>query len=180
VETELINFCDFRIIACRNCSYECVQKYDPHKGINVPCPIPDDVQDIWKQAWAADILLLFVPTYGGLPPALWVAFTQRVQGLSEKPPEDQKQKVVSAVVLASPHWSGPAERTPSIIGDEVKLMGRKIGGFEVINNAGFRTENLFGKLINEEEIKRRLEYLTDRTLEITKAKLIKFIFPVRL
>jgi len=125
VETELINFYDFRIIPCRNCNYECVQKYDPQKGINAPCPIPDDVQAIWKQAWTSDILLLFVPTYGGLPPALWVAFTQRVQGLSEKPPEDQKQKVVSAVVLASPHWSGPAERTPSVMADEVKLMGRK-------------------------------------------------------
>lgn len=45
-------------------------------------------------------------------------------------------------------------------------MGRKIEGFEVINNAGFRTENLFGKLINEEEIKRRLEHLTDRTLKM--------------
>ena len=79
--------------------------------------------------------------------------------------------------MASPQWSGPAERTPSIMADEVRLMKRKIGGFEIINNAGFETENLFGKLINEEEIKRRLEHLADRTLEMafnTEDQLTKF------
>ena len=83
----------------------------------------------------------------------------------------------SSLIEASSHWSGPAERTPSVMADEVKLMGRKIGGFELINNAGFRTENLFGKLINEEEIKRRLEYLADQTLETacdTQNQLNKF------
>ena len=105
--------------------------------------------------------------------ALWVAFTQRVQGLSEKPPEDQGQKIVSAVVLASPHWSGPAERTLSVMADEIKLMRRKIGGFEVINNAGFRTENLFGKLINEKEIQRRLEFLATRIPETIKENLTR-------
>ena len=37
-----------------------------------------------------------------------------------------------------------------------------------INNAGFETENLFGKLIDEEEIQRRLEFLADRTLQVAK------------
>jgi hypothetical protein len=52
--------------------------------------------------------------------------------------------------------------------DEVKCMGRKVVGFEVINNAGFETENLFGGLINEEEIRRRLLFLADRTLEVAR------------
>jgi len=47
-------------------------------------------------------------------------------------------------------------------------MDRKVAGFEVINNVGFETENLFGKLINEEEIQRRLEFLADRTLKVAK------------
>lgn len=76
--------------------------------------------------------------------------------------------MVSAVVLASPQWSGIAERTPSIVADQIKNMDREVAGFEVINNAGFETENLFGGLINEEEIKRRLEFLTGRTLEVAK------------
>lgn len=52
--------------------------------------------------------------------------------------------------------------------DEVKWMGRKVAGFEVINNAGFETEYPFGRLINEKEIQRRLEFLADRTLKVAK------------
>ena len=164
VETELINFCNFRITPCQNCSYECVQKFDPKRNVNSECPIDDDVRTIWKRTWEAEILLLFVPTYGGIPPALWLAFTQRQQGILEKPSKEKmKNSVVTAVVLASPQWSGIAERTPSIVADQIKYMGRKVAGFEVINNAGFETENLFGQLISEEEIQRRLEFLADRT-----------------
>lgn len=169
VETELVNFYDHRISPCQHCAYECVQRYDPQKGVDAPCPIDDDVRTIWEKTWAADILFLFVPNYGGLPPALWIAFNQRAQAFSrEAPVEMLKKSVVSAVVLAAPHWSSGAQWTPSIIADEVKCMGRKVAGFEVINNAGFETENLFGNLINEKEIQRRLEFLTDRTMKVAK------------
>jgi len=50
--------------------------------------------------------------------------------------------------------------------DEVKGMERKVASFEIINNAGFETENLFGGLTNEREIQRRLEFLADRTLKM--------------
>lgn len=90
-------------------------------------PIEDDVKNIWKKTWEAEILLLFVPTYGGLPLALWVAFTQRQQGILEKPAaEELKDHIVSAVVLASPQWSSIAERTPSIVADQLKNMGREV------------------------------------------------------
>jgi len=169
IETELINFYDYKITPCQNCHYECVQKFDPEKGINAECPIQDDVRSIWKKIWNAEILVLYIPTYGGLPPASWIAFTQRQQGILEKPPEEeQKNFMVSAVVLASPQWSGIGERTPSIVADQIKNMEREVAGFEVINNAGFETENLFGRLINEEEIQRRLEFLADRTLKVAK------------
>jgi beta propeller repeat protein len=60
------------------------------------------------------------------------------------------------------------QREPFIIADQIKNIDRRIAGFEVINNAGFETENLFGRLINEDEIKRRLEFLSDRTLEVAR------------
>lgn len=47
-------------------------------------------------------------------------------------------------------------------------MDREVAGFKIINNAGFEVENLFGRLINEDEIKRRLEFLADRTLEVAR------------
>ncbi len=172
VETELINFYDYRITPCQNCNYECLQSFDPEKGVNAECPIQDDVKTIWRKIWDSEILLIFVPTYGGLPPALLVAFLQRTQAFSRGFPTDKlKDMVLSCVVLASPHWSGIAEFTPVIMSEEVRWMGRKVAAFEVINNAGFETENLFGGLINEEEIRRRLEFLADRTYAVAKKTL---------
>lgn len=43
VKTELINFYDCQITPCQNCNYECVQIFDQEKGINVECPIKDEV-----------------------------------------------------------------------------------------------------------------------------------------
>jgi hypothetical protein len=43
-------------------------------------------------------------------------------------------------------------------------MGYRHGGFEVINNAGYKTDNVRGHLI-EEEIRNRLSFLTKRILE---------------
>ncbi len=170
VETELVNFFDYRITPCQRCDYECLQRLDPKKGADAPCPIDDDVRAIWEKTWAADILLLFVPNYGGLPPALWFAFSQRSQAFFRKAPVDRLQKsVVSAVVVASPQNSSGAQWTPSIMADEVKWMdGRKAACFEVINNAGFGREGTFGGLIGIEEVRRRLDYVADRTLERAK------------
>ncbi len=169
VDTELVNFYDYRITPCQNCDYECVRHRDPQKGKREACPIHDDVLAIWQKAWAADILLLFVPNYGGLPPALWVAFSQREQAFfREAPAEKLKESVVSAVVIGAPQNSSGAQWTPSIMADEVKGIGKKVAGFEVINNSGFDTEGLFGGLIQEEEVRRRLSFLAERTLKVAK------------
>jgi multimeric flavodoxin WrbA len=169
VDAELINFYDYRITPCQRCAYECLQRLDPHKGVDAPCPIQDDVRPIWEKTWSSEILLLFVPTYGGMPPALWLAFSQREQAFFRQAPRDQlKKSVVSAVVLASPHQSGGASWIPSYMSDEVKGIGRKVVGFEVINQAEFETEYIFDRLINEQEIQRRLEFMTDRTLKVAR------------
>jgi multimeric flavodoxin WrbA len=169
VETELVNFNDFRITPCQGCHYECLMHVDPQKGADEPCPVDDDVRAIWEKTWAAEILLLFVPNYGGLPPALWFAFSQRIQGFYRKAPvEKLKQSVVSAVVLVSPHQSSGAPWASSIMGDEVKGLGRKVAAFEVINPAQFETEYIFDRLLNEEEIRRRLVLLADRTLKAAR------------
>lgn len=161
IDTEIINFCEYKINPCC-CSYECVQVYDPHIRCNNECPLEDDVLNIWEKTKAAEILLIFVPTYGGLPPASWVAYTQRMQPLYTT--DEIKKGFVCAVVLASPHWSAGTEWTPAIMADEIKHMNREVVGFEVINNAGYETENLFGGLITEHEIQRRLLFLAERIL----------------
>ena len=72
------------------------------------------------------------------------------------------------MVLASPHLSIRTEWTPAIIADEIKHMDKIVAAFEVFNNDGYKTENLFGCLITEEEVKRRLLFLVARTLAIYK------------
>lgn len=148
IETELVNFYDYQIIPCQHCDYECLQK-DGGKS----CPIHDDVRLIWEKTWASEILFLFIPNYGGLPPALWFAFSQRAQGFFREAPLGKlKQSTLSAVVLAAPHQSGGAPWILSFIGDEVKNMDRKVIGFEVINPPEFKAEYTFDRLISEVEI----------------------------
>ena len=131
VETELVNFHDYQITPCQRCSYECIQHVDRHKGVDAPCPIQDDVRPIWEKTWAAEILFLFIPNYGGLPPALWFAFSQRLQGFYRQAPVERlKRSVVSAVILAAPHQSSGAPWLLSFMGDEVKGLERKVAGFE--------------------------------------------------
>ncbi|HEX7555639.1 MAG TPA: NAD(P)H-dependent oxidoreductase, partial [Leptolinea sp.] len=147
IETELINFSEQRITPCQGCEYQCIQHVDKTKGVDVPCPIDDDVRSIWEKTWAAEILCIFIPNYGGLPPALWFAFSQRSQAFYRQAPlEKIKKSVVSAVVIAPPHQSSGAPWVYSLMGDEVKGLDRKVAGFEVINPTEFGIEYTFNPL----------------------------------
>ncbi len=124
---------------------------------------------IWEKTWTSEILFLVLPNYGGLPPAHWFAFSQRAQEFfREAPLEKLKRSVISTVVVAAPHQSSDAPWIYSLIGDEAKNMDRKVIGFEVINPPEFKAEYTFEPLISEIEIQRRLEFLTDRTLQAAK------------
>lgn len=169
MDTELINFDEYRINPCHGCEYQCVQHVDKAKGKDDPCPIEDDVRLIWEKTWNAGILYLFVPTYGGLPPALWLAFSQRSQAFYRQAPvEFLKKSVVSAVIIAPPHQSSGAPWIYSLMGDEVKGLDRKVAGFEVINPTEFSQDYTFNPLIRESEIQRRLEFLVDRTVSTAR------------
>lgn len=169
LETELINFYDYQITPCQRCTYECLHRLDPYKKVDSSCPIDDDVRMIWEKTWSSEILLMFVPTYGGMPPALWLAFSQRSQAFfKEAPVEKLKKTVVSAVVLSSPHQSSGASWIPSFMSDEVKGLDRKVACFEVITQTEFETSYIFEPLINENEVRRRMEFLADRTLRMAQ------------
>jgi multimeric flavodoxin WrbA len=172
VETEIVNFCEYDIKPCQNCDYECLARINPKTGRKEygECPVKDDVANIWHKVWNADIFLMFVPTYGGVPPALYVSFTQRYQSLWRKaPPKEELQgKVIAAVVLASPDGALGGELTPAIVAGELRChisMGYRQGRFEVINNAGYKTDNVRGRLIQEKEVRNRLSFLANRILK---------------
>jgi len=166
VKTEIINLCDYNIKPCQNCNYECLTQQDE-------CPVKDDVPAIWRKVWNADIFLMFVPTYGGIPPALYISFRQRYQSLWQKAPpkEELQKKVIAAVILASPEGATGGELTPAIVAGQLRYhisTGYRQGGFEVINSSGYKTNNVLGHLIQEKEIRNRLLFLTNRILETTK------------
>lgn len=171
VETELVNFYDYRVIPCQKCQYEC-ESHDglPDRLKNV-CPIDDDVPIIWQKVWSADILLLFIPTYRGYPPALWTAFLQRRLGL-KLPADDwmalqvrMKKAVISAVVFASPGGATGGEWTPAIIAANVRWLKHKVAAFEVINHYSF-DQTPAGRVVGEAEVQRRLAILAERTLKV--------------
>jgi len=74
LETEIINVYDYKITPCSRCNYEC---------FNAPktCPIQDDVPKIWRKLKQADAVILAVPVYYGMPPALFQAIIERSQGI---------------------------------------------------------------------------------------------------
>ncbi len=169
VETELVNFCEYRIEACQGCEYECESRGLPERLTNV-CPIDDDVPALWQKLWQADILLLCLPTYRGYPPALWIAFLQR--GLGLKMPraewlalqERMQRATVSAMIFASPDGAAAGEWTPAIAAGHLRWLKHKVADFEVIDTYAFEKK----RLIEETEVQRRLAYLAERTLAVAR------------
>lgn len=76
IETELFNTVDNEINPCNRCRYECFVEED--------CPIDDDVPLIWGKMKEADGIVLCVPSYYGLPPAVFKAIIERAQGILDR------------------------------------------------------------------------------------------------
>lgn len=74
IETELIRTIDYDINPCNRCSYECFRD-------DAFCPIDDDVPMIWEKMKEANGIVLVVPSYYGLPPAVFKAIIERAQGI---------------------------------------------------------------------------------------------------
>jgi multimeric flavodoxin WrbA len=74
IETEIINAYDYEITPCSHCRYEC---FEAPKS----CPIRDDVPEIWRRLRQAEGVVLAVPTYYGMPSALFKSLIERAQGV---------------------------------------------------------------------------------------------------
>lgn len=111
LEANIMELAQYKVLPCRECSYEC---------FHARCPVDDEAHKLIHAMYSADVTLLIVPTYGGLPPASFVALLQRRQNEMTKlcPP---KQFVVG-VVLANE--SGDYDEfTPAIVRSTVEQWG---------------------------------------------------------
>lgn len=103
--TRLLNFSEYDVQVCHHCEYECLAGGE--------CPLHDDVAWLWEYCWRSDAVIWAVPTYGGLPPALWVAFTQRLQSLTQQAPA---RKIPLAIIaIANPDGDKSGEETADIL-----------------------------------------------------------------
>ncbi len=100
VETEAIRTTDYDINPCNRCSYECFRE-------EAACPIEDDVPRIWEKMKQADGIVLAIPSYYGLPPAIFKAIIERAQGILDWVTDEfrdldsvWKDKPIVAVVVA--------------------------------------------------------------------------------
>lgn len=74
IETEIINAYDYEITPCSHCRYEC---FEAPKS----CLIRDDVPEIWRRLKEAEGVVLAIPTYYGMPSALFKSLIERAQGV---------------------------------------------------------------------------------------------------
>lgn len=72
--TEILNAYDYKITPCSKCNYECFKA--PQN-----CPIQDDVPKIWERIKKSNGVIFAVPTYYGMPSALFKATIEREQGI---------------------------------------------------------------------------------------------------
>ena len=71
-ETEKIDIIDFNISPCCNCDYLCFEK---------KCPKEDGINEIINKCKNADKIIFALPTFRGHLPALYFAFSERLQGI---------------------------------------------------------------------------------------------------
>jgi len=74
IETEIINAYDYEITPRSHCRYEC---FEAPKS----CPIRDDVPEIWRRLKEAEGVVFAIPTYYGMPSALFRSLIESSRGL---------------------------------------------------------------------------------------------------
>jgi len=155
VETEILNAYDYRITPCSHCNYEC---FKAPKN----CPIQDDVPKIWEKLRAANGVILAIPTYYGMPSALFKAFIEREQGILDWVNSEfrdlegvWKGKTVVIIVVSN----GGGEKVKNIV-REYFPFGIKIIA-EVFSYTKYKTFGYKGDLTQNSQVISRAKYLAD-------------------
>jgi len=156
--TELIQLANKDIRPCQGCEYECLVREGK-------CPVSgDDVQSIWERLFAADIAFLVVPTYGGTPPALWVALLERLQGMWHRFDKNPRQFLAS-VVLASETGSSIGEFTPSIVRGFTEAWGASECAFVWIRPHEHKQQSIQIGLVHHKPVQKELRRITSKVTE---------------
>lgn len=152
VQTELIEIAKHRVFPCNGCSYECLLGEAPR------CPVEDDVSALWRSALDSDVLIYFIPTYGGMPPATWVAFQQRYHGFVRQAPSvlDNPRGKLAALTVYEPCGTKTGDSSQQAILKNLAGQDRPLVIFEQIIPSDYGLNSLSDRLVRNEAIRERL------------------------
>ncbi|MCD4708556.1 MAG: NAD(P)H-dependent oxidoreductase [Candidatus Sabulitectum sp.] len=92
----VIHIADYRISPCQRCRYQCFH--------NKPCPVQDDLHEIFQRISKAERILVVSPVYDSRPPALYYAFQERLPSIwnrNEKGFDLFKGKKIALIVVGN-------------------------------------------------------------------------------
>ncbi|AIF69892.1 hypothetical protein PAP_07510 [Palaeococcus pacificus DY20341] len=151
-ETELMESYDLNITPCSHCNYECFS--------GEACPVEDDVPKIYEQCKSADIILFAVPTYGGHVASLYLAFSERGQAIFESYKEWKEfAKKVNFIIIGNLSSGGDMAL------HEALYSFANFGFWPevvLISSREYGRSSIKGDLIEEEEVKKRLDRFVER------------------
>ncbi|MTI94386.1 MAG: hypothetical protein FH749_02705 [Firmicutes bacterium] len=139
------------ITPCGNCEYRC---------FSGSCPYDDEADAILSKLYSSDITALFVPTYGGLPPATWVALMQRRQSMDWK--RQNPRQFLVGVVLANAAGATSKEHTPKIIEATVADWGAAKTAYMQVEPREHQQSSLTPDLILAGDVQRKLSGIVDK------------------
>jgi len=167
-QTEIVNIYDLQVKPCSNCSYECFSR--ELRGREEKCPIDDDVAKIYSKMKEADIIVLAIPTYGGKPASLYCAFTERTQGIFGTYEEFKSSilnKIVALIVIGNVPAGG--DLTYHMVISDYKDC-RYPPPAILLQSAEYSKGSIYGNLLENENVKDRLDNLVMLILKDWKTK----------
>lgn len=115
--------------------------------------------------------MLQTPTYGGTPPALWIALFERIHGVIGELRLNEKQ-FLSSIVIANeggPKGALAGEFTPNIMQGLLNIRKADKKDFRWIRPLDYRKSSLKLGLLDDERIKYELNSLINQVIKWRQA-----------
>ncbi|MGE5560652.1 MAG: flavodoxin family protein [Chloroflexota bacterium] len=154
--TRLLNFFEYDVQACQHCDYQCL-------GDPPDCPLKDDVAWLWDYTWRSDAVIWAVPTYGGAPPAIWMAFMQRLQSLWPNAPA--RRIPLAVICIANPDGATGGEATAETLRRQASERWWQLVDFAVISAHEHGRDSKAGDLAEVPAVRQRLDEVCTAILE---------------
>ena len=146
---EVLHIADYKISPCSGCEYECFHQ--------TPCPIQDDLHQIYDHFSKAEKILIVSPVYDSRPPALYYAFQERLPSIWNREANGFnlfKGKKIALIVIGNEGIQGAF----NILRDNCQGFGMTIlSGIKIIPKTYAKGGGITGGLIENIEIRHQLD-----------------------